>query len=224
MIDDREPRSGPVNMALDETLLLGSAGSPPLLRFYRWTVPTVSFGYFEPVGDARRLAGGREIVRRMTGGGLVEHGEDLTYTLVVPRPEPLVNLRSADAYRLIHGAVALALARVGVAVRSHLDPGEPQPALDGNACFQRPVPYDLVADGGKIAGGAQRRTRAGLLHQGSILLAGAVDAGWTEAFRAVLPTVLARAHEVHALTFAELAGADALAAARYASTAWTDRN
>lgn len=222
-MDDLAPRSGPVNMALDEVLLHGAIGGAPLLRFYRWMVPAVSFGYFEPVADARRLAGGRVVVRRMTGGGLVEHGDDLTYTLVVPRPEPFVNLRSTETYRIIHAAVASALARAGVQVRSHLDAGTLAAPADGNACFQRPVPHDLVADGGKVAGGAQRRTHAGLLHQGSIRLVGTADPGWREAVRKTLPSALARRFDERPLTAAELARADDLAAAKYATPAWTDR-
>lgn len=223
VVEDPEPRSGPVHMALDEALLHACADGPPLLRFYRWAAPAVSFGYFEPVGDARRLARGREIVRRMTGGGLVEHGEDLTYALVVPRAEPFVSLRSGETYRLIHVALASALARTGVTVRSHQEPSESVLSPDGNACFQRPVPHDLVAEGGKIAGGAQRRTRAGLLHQGSVRPVRGSSFGWHEALRDALPPALAREHDRRLVTPAELACADTLAAAKYAAVAWTNR-
>lgn len=210
-------------MALDEVLLYGCADGPPLLRFYRWAAPAVSFGYFEPAEDARRLARGREIVRRMTGGGLVEHGNDFTYALVVPRSEPFVNLRSAETYRLIHAALASALVAAGVAARSHLLSGEPASSPDSNACFQRPVLHDLIADGGKIAGGAQRRTRAGLLHQGSIRCVRGANVDWTAILRDALPTSLAHRHDRWSVTPTEFAQADALAAAKYATAAWTDR-
>lgn len=223
VVEDPEPRSGPVHMALDETLLHACADGPPLLRFYRWAAPAVSFGYFEPAEDARRLARGRQIVRRMTGGGLVEHGDDVTYALVVPRSEPFVNLCSTETYRLIHAALASALARTGVAVHSHQESWEPVLSSDGNACFQRPVPHDLVTDGGKIAGGAQRRTRAGLLHQGSVRLVRGAYSGWNEALRDALPMALACGYDQRLVTSAELAHANTLAAAKYATAAWTDR-
>ena len=223
VIDDLEPRTGPVNMALDEVLLNGSPNGPPLLRFYRWASSAVSFGYFEPVAAARRFARGREVVRRMTGGGLVEHGEDLTFTLIVPRPAPFVNLRSNETYQQIHAALALVLDQGGLRVDFHLESVLPAPTTDGNACFQRPVRHDLTAGGRKIAGGAQRRTRAGLLHQGSVLLAGVLDADWMETTRRTLPVALAWNHEPRPLSDAESARAEDLAAAKYATGEWTDR-
>lgn len=223
VIDDLAPHPGPVNMALDEVLLAESSGRWPVLRFYRWTVPTVSFGYFEPAADARRLAAGRPVVRRMTGGGLVEHGDDVTYTLVVPRPTPFVNFRSTESYRLIHAAVASALAHGGLLVRSHPGNPAPGPAGDGNACFRQPVLHDLTTDGHKVAGGAQRRTRAGLLHQGSVRLGDAAPPGWADALRAALPAVLARQYAQRRFTADEIERARTLAAVRYAAAAWADR-
>lgn len=223
VIDDPEPRSGPVNMALDEILLNGSPDSRPLLRFYRWASPAVSFGYFEPVAAARRLARGRDVVRRITGGGLVEHGEDLTFTLVVPRPAPFVNLPSAETYRQIHAALASAFIQSSLRVDFHQESALSGLTADDNACFQKPVRHDLTFGGKKIAGGAQRRTRAGLLHQGSILFADAPHAGWTETTRRTLPAALACSHEPRSLSDAEVARAHDLAAAKYATDEWTDR-
>ena len=141
----------------------------------------------------------------------------------MPRSEPFVNLRSAETYRLIHAALASALARAGLTVRFHQGFSESVLSSDGNACFQRPVPHDLMADGGKIAGGAQRRTRAGLLHQGSVRLVRGTNFGWNEALRNALPAALAREHDRRHVTPAELARADSLATAKYAAAAWTDR-
>ena len=75
VIDDPTPRSGPVNMAIDEVLLSNARSA--ILRFYRWSAPTVSFGYFVRFTDVCAIAGGRAIVRRWTGGGIVPHGQDL---------------------------------------------------------------------------------------------------------------------------------------------------
>lgn len=223
VVDDPDPRTGPVNMAFDELLLDGGKDGPPLLRFYRWVEPAVSFGYFEVAAAARRFAGSRPVVRRPTGGGMVEHGEDITYTLVVPRSEPFVRLRPAESYRLIHAAVSAALTSGGRRSSSHLEPGGTAPAVGENACFQRPVLHDLMADGQKIAGGAQRRTRAGLLHQGSVRLVGLVDVSWAGALRRFLPVVLAHQHEDRPPSTEEITRAEELAAAKYALPTWTDR-
>src|SRR6187402_3922001 len=96
---DPEPHEAALNMAIDEVLLRTVPG--PLLRVYRWTRPAVSMGYFDRIIDAEALADGRDLVRRWTGGGLVEHGEDVTYTLIVPRQHPLCTQSAAESYRLI---------------------------------------------------------------------------------------------------------------------------
>lgn len=161
-IDDA-PRDGPTHMALDEALLLTT--SAPVLRVYRWAGPWVSLGCFVPRAEVERAFPGRPTVRRWTGGGIVDHAADWTYSLVVPRGEPLAALGPADSYRVIHAALVSALAASGVPARLA---DAPPPGL-GGLCFQRPVRADVVVeDGRKIAGAAQRRTRHGLLHQGSV--------------------------------------------------------
>jgi len=161
-IIDPDPHPGPLNMAIDEVLL--REAEQPALRFYRWCEPTVSFGYFGTFSAAEEIAAGRALVRRWTGGGIVEHGADVTYTLVVPRAHPFCRHGAAESYRLIHVAIARLLAGEGMAA-------EVVPVASAqisSACFANPVQHDLIADGIKIAGAAQRRTRWGLLHQGSI--------------------------------------------------------
>ena len=159
---DPEPHDAALNMALDEVLLGRAAG--PVLRVYRWARPAVSFGYFGKVADVETAWPGREMVRRWTGGGIVPHGADVTYTLLVPRGCAFFRLGAEEAYRAIHERIAALVAEAGSAVRV----AAVASAKISDACFENPARYDLLADGGKIAGAAQRRTRAGLLHQGSI--------------------------------------------------------
>src|SRR5580698_7976 len=80
---DPEPRTAPLNMAMDEIILKKT--SAPVLRIYRWLRPAVSFGCFEKFFTVEKMHPGRELVRRWTGGGVVLHGDDLTYSLMVPR-------------------------------------------------------------------------------------------------------------------------------------------
>ncbi|OLD87705.1 MAG: hypothetical protein AUG81_08395 [Verrucomicrobia bacterium 13_1_20CM_4_54_11] len=80
VIDDPTPRPGPLNMAVDEVLLTTARAA--ILRFYRWNAPSVSFGYCVRFDEAREIAGNRDVVRRWTGGGIVPHGEDLTYSIM----------------------------------------------------------------------------------------------------------------------------------------------
>lgn len=161
-IDDAE-RDGYRNMAVDDWLL--ETARRPVLRIYRWEPGWGSFGYFVPQAEAAALLPGLKLVRRRTGGGIVDHRKDLTYTLVVPSGHPLADQRGGASYRFIHQALAAALS-----------PEDPDLRLAGGAvavrggdCFARPVEHDLLDhDGRKIAGAGQRRSADGLLHQGSV--------------------------------------------------------
>ena len=167
---DSEPRSGPENMAVDQWLL--ESTPEPVLRVYRWAGDWLSLGYFGRLRDAdalRRESPGLQVVRRPTGGGLVDHRRDRTYTLAIPRTHPLATLRGAESYRAIHAALAEALRRSGTEVELVTA----TPEASSPECFVSPVQWDLVdRAGGKVAGAGQRRTRHGLLHQGSVQGAG----------------------------------------------------
>lgn len=157
---DPVPREGPQQMACDEVLLQTAAH--PLLRIFRWASPWVSAGYFSNLLQAQAVRPDLPVCRRWTGGGIVVHDGDITFALVVPRREPFAQSRPADSYLALHQHLAGALAASGVPAGLAAD----LPAHD--TCFAGPVRHDVVAGGRKVAGGAQRRTRQGLLHQGSV--------------------------------------------------------
>lgn len=156
-------RSGPEAMAVDEWLL--DTAERPVLRVYRWAGDWASLGYFGKIGEARGLFPGVALVRRWTGGGMVDHRADWTYTVVAPQGEPLAGWRGAESYRQLHAALAATLNAEGTMARLSEGEGETGAAL----CFENPVSHDLLgADGRKLAGAGQRRSRCGLLHQGSV--------------------------------------------------------
>ncbi|MFC7336006.1 hypothetical protein ACFQY0_02355 [Haloferula chungangensis] len=160
---DDVARSGPANMAVDEWLLETLEG--PLLRVYRWEENWGSYGYFVPDSEAAQSLIGLKRVRRWTGGGIVDHRSDWTYTLLIPRGELLAGMKGAESYRVIHQALANALQAGGVECAV----AGARSSTPGGDCFQRPVEFDLIgAAGKKIAGAGQRRTVRGLLHQGSL--------------------------------------------------------
>jgi lipoyl(octanoyl) transferase len=163
-------RDGPATMAVDDWLL--DHCEVPLLRVYRWADGWGSLGYFGRLAEARAAVPGVEWVRRRTGGGVVDHRADWTYSLVVPASEPLAGARGDASYRFIHAALAGALAGEGIC--AELSAGEG--ATGEGVCFANPVRHDLLegATGRKLAGAGQRRTRHGLLHQGSVA-AGCAD-------------------------------------------------
>ncbi len=171
---DQSPHAAAMNMAIDETLL--EMAVVPTIRFYRWGSPALSFGYFGKFSDVAIYAEERDLVRRWTGGGIVFHGEDLTYSIVIPANDPAFNESSIGIYEKIHRALAEALNGVGerAVVAGGAEPGGIGLAraasvnAAGYNCFANPVRDDVMINGRKIAGAAQRRTRRGLVQQGSI--------------------------------------------------------
>lgn len=153
------------NMALDEALLHAAPRlGAPTLRFYAWTEPAASFGYFQRYADIERLTPLRPLVRRPTGGGLVPHDADWTYSLAFPPTHEWYQLSATDSYRRVHEWICSAFARLSVPT---VVAPECRKALPGQ-CFQGHEKYDLLCRGQKLAGAAQRRTRDGLLIQGSL--------------------------------------------------------
>ena len=202
-------RAGPENMAVDEWLL--ESARVPVLRVYGWEEGWGSCGYFVPAAEVDEALPGLPWVRRWTGGGIVDHRSDWTYTLVVPCGQALAGLRGGESYRIIHAALAAALTAEGVALAGHAGPAR------GGVCFARAVEHDLVdAAGRKLAGAGQRRTRAGLLHQGSLAEGGGGALAWDFA-RRLAECVELREVRPPAEHIA------ALAAARYRSAAWNRR-
>jgi lipoate-protein ligase A len=168
------------NMALDEVLLEASSQlSQPVLRFYHWSEPAASFGYFQKFSEVERMTKLRPLVRRPTGGGLVPHDSDWTYSLLFPPASSWYGLKAAESYCRLHEWVQAAFQRIGLNVR--LSQGSAK-QLPGQ-CFAGPEKSDVVWSGRKIAGAAQRRTRQGLLIQGSIQCELQLTrAVWEEAF------------------------------------------
>jgi len=99
---DAAPRSAAINMAIDEALL--ETATIPSIRFYRWNSPALSFGYFGKFADVADYAPERDLVRRWTGGGMVFHGDDLTYSIIIPAASEFSSASSKSTYAVIHAA------------------------------------------------------------------------------------------------------------------------
>ncbi len=159
------------NMACDEWLLMHAAKlGRPVLRFYEWDRPSVTIGYFQPFPDLPRPR--HTVIRRPTGGALVVHDADLTFTVVLPPSHPWCRLPTEQRYERVHERVQEAFRvhdRNLFHVDLHRDLAIPTGRSSMNLrCFEKISRYDVVLEGVKVAGGAQRVNRSGLLHQGSI--------------------------------------------------------
>jgi lipoate-protein ligase A len=171
---DDAAHSAAMNMAIDEALLEYAA--VPSIRFYRWHSPALSFGYFGKFAHVACYAGEHDLVRRWTGGGIVFHGDDLTYSIVIPANDNAFSESSMSIYEKVHRVLCDAVGANGkrAVVAGGGDPGGAADAIrtafsaGGYNCFANPVRADVMVDGRKIAGAAQRRARRGLLQQGSI--------------------------------------------------------
>jgi lipoyl(octanoyl) transferase len=153
------------NMALDEALLEAVARlGQPILRFYGWTEPAATFGYFQNFSEVERATHLRPLIRRPTGGGIVPHDADWTYSAVFPPGHEWHLLKAEESYRRIHDWLRLAFAEMNV--ETELAPGCKK-SLPGQ-CFAGHEKFDLLWRGQKIAGAAQRRNKSGLLIQGSV--------------------------------------------------------
>ncbi|MFO1476744.1 MAG: hypothetical protein U1F98_08845 [Verrucomicrobiota bacterium] len=153
------------NMALDEALLETAAGrGRPVLRFYGWSERAASFGYFQKHAEIESLTALRPLVRRPTGGGLVPHDADWTYSLAFPPSHDWYACRASESYERVHEWIRDAFGVMGV--QAELAPCCRKTAP--GQCFAGYEKFDVLWQGRKIAGAAQRRTRAGLLIQGSV--------------------------------------------------------
>lgn len=163
------------NMAIDFLLLqrYPDAGTPRF-RHYGWHRPSFTFGYSQKFAfvQTQLPAGERfDLCRRPTGGGVVDHRDDWTYSLVIPRGHPLEDMRATQSYREVHEALAAALRRQAVeAVTKAVRDDDDGAAAPAGVCFQRAEVFDVIhaVTGAKIAGAAQKRNKRGLLFQGSL--------------------------------------------------------
>jgi lipoate-protein ligase A len=158
------------NMGLDEALLEADE-APPTLRLYSWSPETLSLGYFQKLSDVPGHEKARQIVRRITGGGAIHHVRELTFSITTSLDHPIYRGPVADSYARVHAAIVDALARAGVeaAPRGTTAPIASDQAGTG-MCFHHSTPVDLVWNGRKGVGSAQRRRHGRVLHHGSIKL------------------------------------------------------
>lgn len=159
------PGEAALNMALDEALLEAMPRwQKPVLRFYGWEQPAATFGYFQTFSGVENVTPLRPLLRRPTGGGIVPHDADWTYSVVFPAGHEWHALAAVESYRRIHDWLRLAFAELKV--ETALAPCCKK-SLPGQ-CFAGHEQSDLLWAGRKIAGAAQRRNRLGLLIQGSV--------------------------------------------------------
>ncbi|MFQ5729989.1 MAG: hypothetical protein ACE5GN_06480, partial [Waddliaceae bacterium] len=167
------------NMALDYELLRGlSSTQQPILHLYEWDEDAATYGHFlDPYNFLNKDGVEKhnlQLARRPTGGGVVFHMTDFAYSILVPASHPGYTVNTLENYGFIHRIITKVVQRFLASKNSpELLPEEPQNVDDHSChfCMARPTKYDVMWEGRKVGGGAQRRTRHGYLHQGTISIA-----------------------------------------------------
>jgi len=158
------------NMAIDEAIFIGreKLALPATLRFYGWRPAAVSIGYFQRIEDLCLEEYKRQkltIVRRFTGGGAILHRNEITYSLACPTNEFIAFSNIKETQQLVHQAIILALQSLRInAQLKRKQTKKPAPYF----CFVNPAKDDVVEDGQKIVGSAQRRRKRAFFQHGSI--------------------------------------------------------
>jgi lipoate-protein ligase A len=147
-------------------------------------------------------------------GGLVLHGTDLTYSFTVPRSHSLWSASALHIYAEVHGALTKALRAIGINA-SLTDSPSPR---SSDACFANPVRADVMSDGRKVAGAAQRKSRVGLLQQGSVQIE-ALPEDFHDLFASELSQSITRVR----LSREVLDAATGLAEQKYRTIEWLKR-
>jgi len=181
--------TGFMNMAIDEAIMIAHREGlvPPTIRFYQWSPPAVSLGYFQDlkkeidVDACKNL--GIDIVRRPTGGKAVLHDKELTYSFIIKENHPLVNDSILETYKKISGGIIRGLSYLGITAELVPLREKLKNSSSGNEikskishsdiksiCFSVPSQYEVQVEGKKIVGSAQVRKREIVLQHGSLLI------------------------------------------------------
>lgn len=204
---DPVPHDGPWNMAADQAWL--ELSEVPVLRVYRWKEPTATIGYAQSLPKLAESLPPWPVVRRWTGGGVVLHDNDYTYSVIVPAVHPWSQTNPLDSYRLIHDSLARAL-----------DDGSRlagmEDLIEAPFCFVAPAMHDVIRDKVKVAGAGQRRGKLGLLHQGSVQQVHLQDDFWPRWAAQLAGKVLIRPE----MTAEMKDRADELTQKRYSLSSW----
>ena len=165
--------SGPLNMATDFWLFNKKELKNPIFRHYGWEKKEITFGYGQTWSWVKEQKQVDNLIctRRPTGGGIVTHGHDFTYTLIIPNHHESSKIASLDFYELIHVSIgkALNVQNIFTVLQPCLVNGKKTCGIPGD-CFQEPVGRDLMHKGTKrkIAGAAMKKTKNGILIQGTV--------------------------------------------------------
>lgn len=157
------------NMGLDEALLT-ERDSRPTLRLYSWSPMALSLGYFQKFAEVPAATEHPVVVRRITGGGAIHHDREVTFSIAAPASHPIYRGPIAGSYERVHAVIQEALRQFGVDASLRQDSAVESDRESTGMCFHASTSMDLVWNGRKGVGSAQRRKNGHVLHHGSVKL------------------------------------------------------
>lgn len=222
------------NMAIDEGMIMDGDPAILKLRCYGWSQSAWTFGYSQRWQEvaAAKPSDIAAAVRRPTGGGIVDHRQDFTYALAISPSHPWWRESACEVYKYLHLALAHALQNCGLATRQqpcerdNCQAQRPSEETKAKACFAAPETSDLVhpETGQKWAGAALKRSRSGLLIQGSLQPSPIPNSNWKSALRGQLPGAFATALGIARIQHAPQSPIpDPAIEQKYASPAWNQK-
>jgi lipoate-protein ligase A len=171
-----------MNMAIDEALTrkcIDSEDRPTTIRFYTWKETSCSIGYFQKIENVFKATNDKRIpvVRRPTGGGIVYHGNDITFSIVKRKIHSNQQENISSFYKLIGESLLRGLESLGLTCtfyfpeeESYRSAQQIQPFKNRlsqeSYCSVTPAKYDIMIDGCKVAGYAARKSQGAVLCQG----------------------------------------------------------
>jgi lipoate-protein ligase A len=180
---DSGPLDGAANMALDEALLssFDPETSLPVFRLYGWNPPSFSIGRFQEaektLDPAKCRNAGIEAVRRITGGGIIYHADELTYSIVCAQKHIPGVISVKETFKILCAFLLSAYRKLGLDAGFAIDRDLSGARLGRRTaiCFAGKEEYDIIVEGRKIGGNAQRRIKNVIFQHGSIPLANCLE-------------------------------------------------
>jgi len=171
------PETDPyMNMAVDEALLqtYNFKKQMPVLRFYRWKTPTVSIGVSQKPVEVLNLPSMRtkniSFVRRMTGGEGVYHDQEITYSLVCSKQDLTLPNSVHKSFRVITNFILNTYREFGLKPYYAGDRQEYSHGETASFCYSTREHFDVMVDGKKLGGNAQKRIGTIIFQHGTIPL------------------------------------------------------
>ncbi len=171
-------------MALDESLLSSfDQNSKPVLRLYGWSPAAISLGRFQKTRDVLDLERCRAdlvpIVRRITGGGVIYHADELTYSIICSPGQIPEAASIKDSFRVLTGFLLQFYRDLGLNVLYAVDGAASGEKLGERTsfCFAGKESFDILSNGRKIGGNAQRRLKQIIFQHGSVPILNRVPDG-----------------------------------------------